>query len=135
MSDWSAKVNHEIGRHIVYPPGSECWIWVGDMDIGYGSPSIRLIKEMPDGSPRLRHVNVKRWLAFQIGSPDVISDHHPVFRTVCGVGKRCVNPEHQSLKHQIHFDEWNGKQRAEAKAMAERRAAWNERKSAERGAA
>lgn len=103
VAPFVASVNHQVKQNVIYPPGSECVIWVGEMI--YGHPTAIANQEMPDGTSRRRLRNVKRWVMHDTDS--VIPAHTPVYRTSCGVGRRCITPEHQVLKHQVPNSEWN----------------------------
>jgi hypothetical protein len=75
-----------INRGIVKPPGSDCWVFVGHIAPVTNDPVVR-----HDG----KTVHVKRFLR---GSRDPIgTGRYYVYRTSCGMGRYCVNPDHNSI--------------------------------------
>ena len=100
---WYGKVTNQIKQNTILPPGSDCQVWVGPMDRGARSPYLSLKRKTPSGEEKPSKVWVKRWLLGE----EVERGHMPRIKTVCGVGRRCINPEHQIIMAQVPFDEWS----------------------------
>lgn len=128
-NQYNGQVNHLIKQNTIHPPGTECHIWVGFMDKATGQPMLLRNEEMPGGLIRRRKIWVKRWVAF--GGPLVVYGHMPHFKTSCGMGRRCINSEHQEVIRQVPFREWDEKRSVIIEAA--KRAAFDAAAVAENG--
>ena len=93
-------IKEKVEARIVRPPGTDCWVWVGDFSLSLADPVVT-----HDG----KAIHVKSWLRQMHGYPTPTPSYE-TYRTNCGhglpgvtrgMGKRCVNPDHQ-VPHRVY---------------------------------
>ncbi|GAB7005158.1 hypothetical protein JCM18899A_26310 [Nocardioides sp. AN3] len=96
----SEEVNAQVDAHIVLPPGSDCWVWAGPhTDLFDGEP-VLLFNHAKHGP-----VRVKEWLRVRFGHDRLLWEQARQYAAWCGLGERCVNPDHQMEAHVISWNE------------------------------
>lgn len=90
-------INDAIGRGVLRLPDSECHVWLGLCDHVTGMPFVML------GGKRIW---VKAWLRRR--EDGTTNGVFRVYRTSCRVGKRCVNPAHNSIHKEYPWETFMG---------------------------
>lgn len=107
----TGEIQRRINVDVVRPPGSECWIWVGQR----GGKDMQPVVYHAGHLWRVKQFLRRGW------EPAPARGVVRTYRTSCGIGLRCVAPKHQVLKQEVPHAEWASRLNALRPQSGERR--------------